>query len=133
MACRAVAEKLFKAAKKADGKALGKAKFDEVEFVDGAIRLKSDPSRAVGYGEIISAIGEQSIEAKATAKPSGDDKKARNAHMAVFAEVKVDVELGVVRVTRLVCAVAARSDHQSADRAQPDHRRRRDGHRNGAA
>ncbi len=33
--------------------------------------------------------------------------KARNTHSAIFAEVKVDEELGVVRVTRIVIAVAA--------------------------
>jgi xanthine dehydrogenase YagR molybdenum-binding subunit len=32
---------------------------------------------------------------------------ARNTHSAIFAEVKVDEELGVVRVTRVVNAVAA--------------------------
>ena len=34
-------------------------------------------------------------------------RSARNTHCAVFAEVRVDEELGVVRVTRLVSAVAA--------------------------
>ena len=32
---------------------------------------------------------------------------ARNTHSAIFAEVKVDEELGVIRVTRVVSAVAA--------------------------
>ena len=36
-----------------------------------------------------------------------DKAHARNAHSAVFAEVKVDEELGVIRVTRVVNAVAA--------------------------
>ncbi|MEA2911634.1 MAG: xanthine dehydrogenase YagR molybdenum-binding subunit, partial [Bradyrhizobium sp.] len=36
-----------------------------------------------------------------------DDKHARNAHSAVFAEVKIDEQLGVIRVTRLVSAIAA--------------------------
>jgi xanthine dehydrogenase YagR molybdenum-binding subunit len=36
-----------------------------------------------------------------------DDKHAHNTHSAVFAEVKVDEELGVIRVTRVVNAVAA--------------------------
>ena len=36
-----------------------------------------------------------------------DKLHARNAHSAVFAEVKVDEELGVIRVTRVVNAVAA--------------------------
>lgn len=36
-----------------------------------------------------------------------DKSHARNTHSAVFAEVKVDEQLGVIRVTRLVSAVAA--------------------------
>src|SRR5262249_23631013 len=36
-----------------------------------------------------------------------DGKHARNTHSAIFAEVKVDEELGVIRVTRVVNAVAA--------------------------
>ena len=38
---------------------------------------------------------------------SDDGKHARNTHSAVFAEVKVDEQLGVIRVTRVVSAVAA--------------------------
>jgi xanthine dehydrogenase YagR molybdenum-binding subunit len=37
----------------------------------------------------------------------GQMLKARNTHSAIFAEVKVDEELGVVRLTRVVIAVAA--------------------------
>ena len=37
----------------------------------------------------------------------GGQVHARNTHSAVFAEVKVDEELGVIRVTRVVSAVAA--------------------------
>jgi xanthine dehydrogenase YagR molybdenum-binding subunit len=36
-----------------------------------------------------------------------DKEHARNTHSAVFAEVKIDEELGVIRVTRVVSAVAA--------------------------
>ena len=36
-----------------------------------------------------------------------DNSHARNTHSAIFAEVKVDEELGVIRVTRVVSAVAA--------------------------
>ena len=35
------------------------------------------------------------------------EKYARNVHSAVFAEVKIDEQLGVIRVTRVVNAVAA--------------------------
>jgi len=107
LACRAVGEKLFKAARRMKGKPLGNATIDDVEFVDGAIRVKGEPSRTVSYGEIMRAAGKQSIEVKATAKPPNDESKARNCHSAVFAEVKIDEELAVARVTRVVCAVAA--------------------------
>jgi xanthine dehydrogenase YagR molybdenum-binding subunit len=36
-----------------------------------------------------------------------DGKHAKNTHSAIFAEVKVDEQLGVIRVTRVVNAVAA--------------------------
>jgi xanthine dehydrogenase YagR molybdenum-binding subunit len=107
LACRSVGEKLLKAASRINGKPLGGAKIYDVEFVDGAIRLRGEPSRAVSYGEIMRAAGKPSIAAAATAKPDDDESKARNCHSGVFAEVKVDAELGVVRVTRIVCAVAA--------------------------
>jgi len=51
---------------------------------------------------------EKPIEVEVT--PSGDlagKDKSRATHSAVFAEVRVDEELGVVRITRIVSAVAA--------------------------
>jgi xanthine dehydrogenase YagR molybdenum-binding subunit len=52
--------------------------------------------------------GISAIEEEMVAKP--DEQKqsqyARNSHSAVFAEVKVDQDLGVIRVTRIVSAVA---------------------------
>ena len=45
-----------------------------------------------------------------TSKPrrfKDDGKHAHNTHSAVFAEVKIDEQLGVIRVTRVVSAVAA--------------------------
>jgi xanthine dehydrogenase YagR molybdenum-binding subunit len=55
------------------------------------------------------AGGVDRIEAEETAAPDQSVKRnyAANAHSAVFAEVKVDEQLGVVRVTRIVNAVAA--------------------------
>jgi len=107
LACRAVGLKLFQAARRIKGKPLGNASIDDIAFVDGAICVKDEPSRAITYGEIMRAAGKSSIEATETAKPNKDDGKARNCHSAVFAEVKVDADLAVVRATRIVCAVAA--------------------------
>ena len=47
------------------------------------------------------------IERESTVSFKDDSSHARNTHSAIFAEVKVDEELGVIRVTRVVNAVAA--------------------------
>ena len=47
------------------------------------------------------------IEQEKTSKIADDGSQAHNTHSAVFAEVKVDEQLGVVRVTRVINAVAA--------------------------
>jgi xanthine dehydrogenase YagR molybdenum-binding subunit len=47
------------------------------------------------------------IEQEKSYNPKEDDKHSRNTHSAIFAEVKVDEQLGVIRVTRVVSAVAA--------------------------
>jgi xanthine dehydrogenase YagR molybdenum-binding subunit len=115
LACRAVSEKLLKAAGKVDGAPLGKAGMDDVEFVDGTIRLREDPSRAVSFVDAMRAADLPAIEEQATANegPLGlggmvsQMRKSRHTHSAIFAEVKIDEELGVIRVTRIVNAVAA--------------------------
>jgi xanthine dehydrogenase YagR molybdenum-binding subunit len=47
------------------------------------------------------------IEQEKSTDFKDDREHARNTHSAVFAEVKVDEQLGVIRVTRVVNAVAA--------------------------
>jgi xanthine dehydrogenase YagR molybdenum-binding subunit len=60
----------------------------------------------------VRASGKDGIEAEQVAKPDLSELadtvlKAKNTHSAVFAEVKIDEELPIVRVTRVVIAVAA--------------------------
>src|SRR4029450_7171924 len=45
------------------------------------------------------------VERAASAQPNEDGKYSHSTHSAVFAEVKVDEQLGVIRVTRVVNAV----------------------------
>jgi xanthine dehydrogenase YagR molybdenum-binding subunit len=47
------------------------------------------------------------IEQEKSAEFKENKKHASNTHSAIFAEVKVDEQLGVIRVTRVVSAVAA--------------------------
>ena len=116
VACEALGAKLAKAAAKVDGNPLGGAGPADLRFENGRMILATDPSRSVGYGEAMTAAGLSEIEVEESAGPglvdslgemTGMKQKAKNTHSAVFAEVKVDEELGVIRVTRVVCAVAA--------------------------
>jgi xanthine dehydrogenase YagR molybdenum-binding subunit len=112
LACQSLAKMLFKAASDIEGKPLGKAILDDVVFRDGRLSVRDSPAQSVGLVDAMAATGKDVLEAEETAKPGVGDlvsmlRKSRNTHSAIFAEVKVDEELGVVRVTRIVCAVAA--------------------------
>jgi xanthine dehydrogenase YagR molybdenum-binding subunit len=106
-ACRAVQEELLKLAQRVPGSPLARAKLDEVEFADGKIRHKHEYSRELSLADAMRAGRVERIEKEATAEPNENDKYSSFTHSAVFAEVKVDEQLGVVRVTRVVSAVAA--------------------------
>jgi xanthine dehydrogenase YagR molybdenum-binding subunit len=112
LACEALQKQLAKAAGEVEGDPLAGAKPDDLLFEDGAMRRRDHIGRAVPYGEAMAAAGLPLIEAEATAGPGPADmigtmRKARNTHSAIFAEVRIDEELGVIRVTRIVNAVAA--------------------------
>ncbi len=112
LACQSLREKFLKALAKSENTP-ERIKQSEVTLTEGELHGVRDGSREVfSLQEALSFIGEASIEAEETAKPGLRDKisemrKARFTHSAVFCEVRVDEELGIVRVTRLVNAVAA--------------------------
>ncbi|WP_407155978.1 xanthine dehydrogenase family protein molybdopterin-binding subunit [Bradyrhizobium sp. STM 3557] len=80
---------------------------DEVTLVDGAITAIAGPSRKVAISDVMRHGGLERIEKERGSDFENDDKHAHNTHSAVFAEVKIDEELGIIRVTRVVNAVAA--------------------------
>jgi xanthine dehydrogenase YagR molybdenum-binding subunit len=62
---------------------------------------------ATAIADIMRRAGVDTIEEKATTEPSREHEKySLYSHSAVFAEVRVDQELGTVRVPRVVSAVA---------------------------
>ncbi|MGE5145143.1 MAG: xanthine dehydrogenase family protein molybdopterin-binding subunit, partial [Candidatus Eiseniibacteriota bacterium] len=79
----------------------------DVMLTGGTIASRGDPSRAVAIGEAMRHGRVERIEHQTNANFQEDKTHARNTHSAVFVEVKVDEQLGVVRVTRVVSAVAA--------------------------
>lgn len=108
-ACEALRDSLAKQAMKMDGSPLARASRDDLVFTDGEIRLKNDPSQRVLLAEVVRSSGQDRIEAETSASPSlvSNMRYARYTHSAVFAEVRVDEDLGQIRVTRVVNAVAA--------------------------
>jgi xanthine dehydrogenase YagR molybdenum-binding subunit len=106
-ACTGMRRELLRHAQAIDRSPLAGLGLDEIEFVDGELRARADASHAVTLADAMRAGGVERIEQTATATPPEVDKHAKFAHSAVFAEVRVDEELGVIRVTRVVNAVAA--------------------------
>jgi xanthine dehydrogenase YagR molybdenum-binding subunit len=79
----------------------------DVTLSDGKIVSKRDPSRGISIADAMRQGGVDRVEHEKTTKPSGDHSRTNNTHAAHFIEVRVDEQLGVVRVTRAVSAVAA--------------------------
>jgi xanthine dehydrogenase YagR molybdenum-binding subunit len=80
---------------------------DEVVLTDGRLASKRDLARAVSIADAMRHGGVDRIEQEKTTTFDDDGSQAHNTHSAVFAEVRVDEQLGVIRVTRIVSAVAA--------------------------
>jgi xanthine dehydrogenase YagR molybdenum-binding subunit len=112
----AIRKELWRLAKQVPDSPLAGTKLGEVTLADGQIVSKRDPNRAVSITEAMRYGSVDRIEEKKSAKFTKDSlyarhedggSYARNTHAAIFAEVKIDEQLGVIRVTRVVNAVAA--------------------------
>ena len=108
-ACAQVKEKLIKLARGVDQLPFKKVKDENIVFTNGALRDRENPEISITIAELMNISGTKVIEEKST------DLKAflkqmgysRNTHSAVFVEVKVDKDLGLISVTRVVSAIAA--------------------------
>ena len=89
------------------GSPLGKTSLEDTTLVGGQIVSKRDTSLAISIADVMRHGAIDRIEKEKTNSFPEDSGHARNTHSAVFAEVKVDEQLGVIRVTRIVNAVAA--------------------------
>src|ERR1700685_1449576 len=76
---------------------------------NGRLLRRDDEARSESYADILKRAGLSQIEArgKGATDPAAQANYAMHAHGAVFAEVKVDPDLGQIRVSRLVGAFAA--------------------------
>lgn len=108
-ACQALNKKLFKKAKELNGSVLKNIKFKDVIFKNGIISVEDQPEIQIDIKDILKANEGKAIRTTNSAMPNPltYGKKARAVHSAVFVEVEVDEELGVIEVKRAVTAVAA--------------------------
>jgi xanthine dehydrogenase YagR molybdenum-binding subunit len=104
---RAVRGDLLELAKAMKDSPLAGAGVDDVALIDGKIVSTRDANRAVAIASAMQSGKAERITREETNKPAEDRSHARNVHSAIFAEVKVDEEIGIIRVTRVVKAVAA--------------------------
>jgi xanthine dehydrogenase YagR molybdenum-binding subunit len=103
----AVRKELLSLAQKMPDSPLAGLQPEDAVLADGMISDKEGKGRSVPVPAIMRHAGVDRIEHEETAQFKDDDKHARNTHSAIFAEVKVDEQLGIIRVTRVVNAVAA--------------------------
>ncbi|MBQ0822726.1 xanthine dehydrogenase family protein molybdopterin-binding subunit [Microvirga sp. HBU67558] len=108
-ACQTIRGQLFKHARQMDDSPLANSSLEQVTFADGRIQLMSDPTAFVTFAQAMQAGGVDRIEAEEKASPGmlTNMRYSGYSHSAIFAEVRVDEELGTIRVTRIVNAVAA--------------------------
>jgi xanthine dehydrogenase YagR molybdenum-binding subunit len=111
-ACLAVGAQLHKIAAGMAPSPIADASFEEIVFGDGHMMVEAKPARRVSLADLVRASGKDCIEAEQVAEPDQSESadtgaKAKNTHSAVFVEVRIDEDLPIVRVTRIVIAVAA--------------------------
>jgi xanthine dehydrogenase YagR molybdenum-binding subunit len=102
-----VRAELFRLAKAIPGSSLADASLEDVALADGKIVSKRDKARSVTIADAMRHGKVERIERQKANTFNDISAYAHNTHSAVFAEVKIDEQLGVIRVTRVVSAVAA--------------------------
>ena len=105
--CNAVRDELLRLAKKMPNSPLASVTAEDVVLSDSMIASRKDAARAISIAEAMQQSGVDRIEQEKPTTFSDDGSHAHNTHSAIFAEVKVDEQLGIIRVTRIVSAVAA--------------------------
>jgi xanthine dehydrogenase YagR molybdenum-binding subunit len=105
---KALQEKLVQMAVSDPQSPLSGVSPQDIDFVGGKLVSRSDPSKGESYTEIIRRSGQPGVTAQAEAKPGDEVQKySMYAFGAQFAEVRVDADLGQLRVSRMIGCFAA--------------------------
>ena len=106
-AAEKIKKELLRLAKKAPDSPLRSVKAGEAALVDAKLVSKRDARHFVSIADAMRSGAVDRVVMESSSDFKDDSSHARNTHSAIFAEVKIDEELGVIRVTRVVNAVAA--------------------------
>ncbi len=80
---------------------------DSIIFEDGMMIKKGQMTQSITYSDLLKKNNLTEIVENYTSRPSAErNKYATQAHGAQFVEVKVDEDLGIIKVTRVVEATA---------------------------
>lgn len=105
-ACLELRRKLLDTVQQSPASPFSGKTLDEIDFADGWLFVKNDPEQKVKLTDIAAETG--AMEAEASVEPGEErDGYATGTHSAVFVEVKVDEDTGMVKVSRVVSAIAA--------------------------
>jgi xanthine dehydrogenase YagR molybdenum-binding subunit len=107
-ACDGIRKELLKRAGNVKNAPLKDAELADVTMAGGEIRMRGDPSRTMSLTDVLLGLNEP-IKSEVTSTPDRKvlERYSHYAHSAVFTEVRLDEELGMLRVARVVSAVAA--------------------------
>lgn len=98
-----ILQKLFDLANKDANSPFKNSAVTDVEMMDNKIHLKNNPSQSISIAKLLKDNNLTEIVEEYQAKPSPErNNYSIAAHGAQFVEVKVDPDVGTVRVTRVV-------------------------------
>ncbi len=108
LVCEAIKKEVFKLTQKMADSPFADVEYEEVIFADGQIKSNSDSSKSISIFEAMRQAKIKAVEEELASKPdmARQSKYTMNTHSAIFAEVKIDEDLGTIHVTRIVSAIA---------------------------
>jgi CO/xanthine dehydrogenase Mo-binding subunit len=105
-ACRALVGRFLDAVRDDAGSPLRGCAVDDVTVAGARIHRRDDPDAAESYAEILARHGLEELTADGQSSPAEAGGVARAGPFAAkFVEVRVDADLGVVRVARVVSVI----------------------------
>ncbi|ACU59651.1 xanthine dehydrogenase family protein molybdopterin-binding subunit [Chitinophaga pinensis] len=108
-ACLQIRERLLSLAKDIPDSPFRELSIEQLTFADGKMYMIETPANFIHLKDIMTLTETDAVNVTSTPLPNifKQMKYAKNTHSAVFVEVQVDEELGLVKVSRVVSAIAA--------------------------